>query len=93
MADIELVIKIPEDYYEALRKTDLMISGQRSGKTLMSVIYGAVAKGTPLPKHHTDLIERRCGNEVCNGCEHSDICDIYNAPTIIEAEGSEQNDD
>lgn len=41
---------------------------------------------TPLPEHHGDLIERRCGNKVCNGCEHSDICDTYNAPTIIEAD-------
>ena len=61
MADVELVIKIPEHYYEALRKTDLMISGIRSGKTLMSVIYGAVAKGTPLPKRHGRLIIEKDG--------------------------------
>lgn len=57
MADIELVIKIPEVFYEALRKTDMMVSGQRSGKTLMSVIYNAVANGTPLPKGHGRLID------------------------------------
>jgi len=57
MADIELVIKIPEVYFEALKKTDEIVSGQRSGKTLMSVIYNAVANGTPLPKGHGRLVE------------------------------------
>ena len=45
---MKLIIDIPEVFYEALRKTDEIISGQRSGKTLMSVIYNAVANGIPL---------------------------------------------
>jgi len=45
---VKLIIEIPKDYYEALSKTKEIISSQRSGKTLMSVIYSAVAKGTPL---------------------------------------------
>ena len=58
MKDIELVIKIPEEMYEALRKTHMIISsGQRSGKTLMSVIYNAVSNGTPLPKGHGKLVD------------------------------------
>ena len=54
---MQIVIDIPEVYFEALRKTDVIISGQRSGKTLTSVIYNAVANGTPLPKGHGDLID------------------------------------
>lgn len=54
---MQIVIDIPEVYYEALRKTDEIISGQRSGKTLMSVIYDAVGKGTPLPKGHGNLFD------------------------------------
>jgi hypothetical protein len=73
MADIELVIKIHEKDYQTIKNGHIPFS-----------IFNAIMNGTPLPEHHTDLIERRCGNEVCNGCEHFDICDIYNAPTIIE---------
>ena len=45
---VKLIIEIPKDYYEALSKTEEIISSQRSGKTLMSVIYSAVAHGIPL---------------------------------------------
>jgi hypothetical protein len=45
---MKLIIDIPEVYYEALSKTEEIISSQRSGKTLMSVIYSAVGNGTPL---------------------------------------------
>lgn len=55
---MQIVIDIPEVYYEALRETSVMTSGQRSDKTLMSVIYDAVGNGTPLPKEHGDLIDR-----------------------------------
>ena len=54
---MQIVIDIPEVYYEALRETDRIVGGQRSGKTLMSVIYDAVAVGTPLPKGHGRLID------------------------------------
>lgn len=62
MSDIELVIKIPEQIYVAIRKTDVIISDQRSGKSLMgkalmSILLNAVAKGLPLPKGHGRLID------------------------------------
>lgn len=47
---MQILIDIPEDFYEALKKTDEMSSGLRSEKTLMSVVYSAVAKGTPFPE-------------------------------------------
>ena len=55
---MQILIDIPEDFYEALKKTDEMSSGLHSEKTLMSVIYSAVAKGTPLPEGHGDLIDK-----------------------------------
>lgn len=57
MSDVELIIRIPEVYFEALKKTEEIVSGQRSGKTFMSVIYERVANGTPLPKGHGRLID------------------------------------
>ena len=60
MSDIELVIKIPEQIYVAIRKADVIISDQRNGKSLMgkalmSIILNAIANGTPLPKGHGRL--------------------------------------
>ena len=54
---MQIVIDIPAVFYEALKKTDEITSGQRSGKTLMSVIYNAVANGIPLPEKHGDLLD------------------------------------
>lgn len=92
---VEVVIKIPEVFYEALKQTDIMVSGQRSGKTLMSVIYNAVANGTPLPKGHGRLIDADelktafpCGESVRTECVRATI--DY-APTIIEADAESES--
>lgn len=52
---MKLVIDIPEEIYEALRKADAIISGQRSNKSLTSIIFDAIAKGTPLNKIKTEI--------------------------------------
>lgn len=57
MDDIELIIKIPKDYYEILRKNDIIINGLRSGKTFTYVICKAVANGTPLTKGHGRIVD------------------------------------
>ena len=83
----EIVIKIDENVF-----TRLFDNGMEDYAIVNDDLYAiakAIRNGTPLPKGHGDLIERRCGNKVCNGCEHSDICDTYNAPTIIEGSDSE----
>lgn len=87
MADIELVIKIPEAYYE------LVIE-----KCKDPVLLNAFKNGIPLPKGHGRLIDadkaisKICGNSC--GC-HLEECGrdepcfsvtrIESAPTIIEA--------
>ena len=94
---MQIVIDIPEVFYEALRKTDEIISGQRSGKTLMSVIYNAVAQGTPLPKGHGRLIDEK---DVIKIYDNDDrvwwenvIDDIKEfVPTIIEADKPESEE-
>ena len=47
MADIELVVKIPEEDYENCIKYD----------ALTSSIYKAIQRGTPLPKGHGRLVD------------------------------------
>ena len=34
MADVELVIKLPEEVYQKIKETSMFISGKRSGKML-----------------------------------------------------------
>ena len=48
MADIELVIKIPEEDFERCKK-----KFQRR----IDIMGNAIANGTPLPKGHGDLID------------------------------------
>ena len=84
MADIELIVKIPEEYYETLRKTDMIFSGQRSGKTFVSVIFEAIANGTPLPKGHGRLIDADAVDTRYSDPEVVETLD--EAPTIIEAD-------
>jgi hypothetical protein len=56
MEGVELVIKVDKEIYESLKNGEVMISGLRSEKTLMSKILAAVANGTPLPKGSERLI-------------------------------------
>ena len=59
MADIELVIKIPEEIYKHIMSMQFYIPGARNGKTLLEKILKAIRTGTPLPKGHGDLIDRK----------------------------------
>lgn len=104
MDDIELIIKIPKDYYEILRKNDIIINGLRSGKTFTYVICKAVANGKPIPKGHGKCVdigkieEDRIddGNPIIyltiNGEDIEAISLDYlnNLPAIIEADEEEK---
>ena len=57
MADVELVIKIPEEIYKYIMSMQFYISGLRSGKSLLEEILKAIRTGTPLPKGHGKLID------------------------------------
>lgn len=52
---MKVVVDIPEEYYNALKQANVIVKGQRSGKTLESVIYNAVGNGTPLEKVFDDI--------------------------------------
>jgi len=85
MADIELVIKIPEEIYKHYKK----VWQKRRG----SIPESCIAFGTPLPKGHGRLIDadklHHCeckGNfNECDTCLDDDLCNLINdVPTIIE---------
>lgn len=52
MADIELVIKIPEKVYNALTRTEF------DANLVVNEMKKSIAAGIPLPKRHGDLIDR-----------------------------------
>lgn len=83
---MKLIIEIPD---EAVKTDNIANDFITYFECCTPKLFETLKNGTPLPEYHGDLIERRCGNKVCNGCEHSDICDTYNAPTIIKGSDSE----
>lgn len=84
MADIELVIKIPEEEYNLI-KTQVAFG-------ITNPLKMRIANGTPLPKGHGRLID---ADELKKAIQENDVlnmtgfnvrlCDINNTPTVIEA--------
>ena len=75
MADVELVIKIPEDMYKLISEDKY---GVHQGR-----IYNMIRNGTPLPKGHGRLIDADA--LVAKGDVTESYLNIF-APTIIEAD-------
>lgn len=88
---MELVIKIPEKMYKHILSMQFFVPSSRSGKSFLNEILKAIRMGTPLPKHHGDLIDRNDLLEYTdiNRCAYTPTInqyDIITAPTIIEAD-------
>ena len=94
MAEIELVIKIPEEKYQGIinRAEEIL-----DPSTFCSprYLYLAVLDGIQLPKWHSDLIDRNTLRETfardcitdCGCCDGVDECHLLlDAPAIIEAD-------
>ena len=88
MADIELVVRIPEEAYKLLKNEGVDWLGAEH-------ILNAVANGIPLPKGHGDLKDTETlkhafvmwSMAVQGNFTDADIANIiYNSPTIIKAE-------
>ena len=90
MADIELVIKIPEELYETYKGRPPML-----GDTGMDMLAQSITNGTPLPKGHGGLIDFGCVVDAIDDWinaeeyKYTNATDylrkrIVNVPTIIE---------
>lgn len=83
---MKIVIDIPEEFYEIIKTQETYI------EEVGCILQDSAKNGTPLPKGHGDLIDRRdLKKEVYtttewNGDIHRIIYEtsIDNAPTIIE---------
>lgn len=88
MADVELVIKIPDYLYKSIcSNAEVMIyGGMRSGKTLLATLLRAIRIGKPLPKRHGRLIDT---NEITAfrelECKGHNVESLDEFTTIIEA--------
>ena len=80
MADIELVIKIPEDEYNIAKY------GQY-GNINVNVVRKAIANGTPLPKGHGRLFDER---DIVSSNYEVIGNRIYELEPIIEADREEK---
>ena len=88
MADIELVIKIPEDYYKVIMKIP---DNQSTADMLI------IKNGIPLPKGHGRLIDadelKKHKYHDNDKCENAvSIAQVEWQPTIIEADKAESED-
>ena len=86
MADIELVIKIPEEDY------DDILNGETKASALNWSTFNAIRDGTPLPKHHGRLISEEdmlsviLFSKLFDDAKVGEVKEaLLNIPTIIEA--------
>lgn len=88
MADIELVIKIPEETYKNVNERFIVD---------FATIGKAIRNGTPLPKGHGRIVDiDKLINSKCNDCGHIkgvtctvpcyEVRRMSSASTIIEAD-------
>ena len=80
MADIELIIKIPEEEY----KNICLMSKDGIGMAL----YDWIANGTPLPKNHGRLIDADALIE--SDCYWETEYEVTNAPIILSADKEDE---
>lgn len=95
---MQIVIDISEEAYNAIIAVKDIDEPYES--TLDEVVYGAIAKGTPLPKGHGRLIDADAlyeNTNICHSDEDGSACvewrDVNDAPTIIEADMSESEEE
>lgn len=97
MADIELVVKIPEEIRQAII-ANIPLSFEQK-RTLGRYVNHAILNGTPLPKGHGDLKDTEklknafiaWSMAVQGNFTDADIASIIcNSPTIIPADKEER---
>ena len=91
---MQIIIDIPEVYYEALKETDEIVGGRQNGKTLMSVVYNAVGNGTPLPEGHGRLIDADALVDSLSSSDRDIYCKAVieeEAPTIVAADNRSED--
>ena len=76
---MKIVIDIPDKDYKDI--VDGYICQELADEML-----NRVKDGTPLPKGHGDLVERKCKNKICRDCAYAYVCYRLDASVIIPAD-------
>lgn len=95
---MKIVIELPETLYENIKSILWISLGRSNCKNILFKLVNVVKNGTPLPKGHGDLVDRReLKKEVYrttewNGDVHRIIYEasIDDAKPIIEADKGEE---
>ena len=90
----KVLIDIPDEIFNNIKDNKMTFILTDS---YHSIIGEAITKGTPLPKGHGDLKDM---NDLCyksrygckGNCDYLHICNLYGAPTIIEADKEDINE-
>ena len=94
MADIELVIKIPERIHYGIEK-GITVNGSKASQILID----AVKNGTPLPKGHGRIVD---GDVILTWLIYKGLIDklkcgeiatVFERATIIEADKEQEDED
>lgn len=85
MADVELVIKIPEEIYDYIHNEHIAMRVCDGHK-----VVKAIANGTPLPKGHGRLIDADAMWNIYHSNDYDFYEAINDAPTIIEADEADR---
>ena len=94
---MKIVIDISEEMYKEIYPIEYSVYGLSSvkNKQLFYQLVYAIQKGTPLPEHHGNLIDRDGlydNAKLCHTEEDGTACiewrEINDAPTIIERSDS-----
>jgi hypothetical protein len=88
MADMELLIKIPEKLYKNIQSGKFWLD---SGLTLSNA-YDFIKNGTPLPKGHGRLVDADALYDQFEYADYDFEKTMEYAPTIIEADKAERSD-
>lgn len=90
MSDVELVVKISEEDYINIKNAVNSLIENGVERASMSKVCLAILDSTPLPKGHSDLIDK---DKLWDAYIDADY-DFYEAldyvPTVIKADRSEQ---
>jgi len=102
---MKIVINISKDDFERIKNTSFVedtetmlhqSSEDRKSTMMLFRVMDAIKEGTPLPKHHGDLVDRdalldgayEIDSMYCIYDEVVNVDDIKSAPTIIEGSDS-----
>jgi len=91
---MKIVIDIDDHEYIEIKED---VKFFRDKNMVVPHLYKAIINGTPLPKGHGDLKDM---NDLCyksrygckGNCDYLHTCDLYDAPTIIEADKESENE-